>query len=258
MTTELFPIKAPFIKPGDSLITALEDGLERSRLSIKKGDIVAVASKVVSTSESRIVSLDTVSPGDLAYGLAEDYELTPEFAQVIVSEADKLFGGVRGAVLTLKDGHATANAGVDRKNAPYNSVVLWPQNPRKSALQLQTSLNRKNRRVRGIIIVDSRVTPLRLGTVGLSLASVGFRSIKDFRRKPDLSNRKIRITFQSLGDGLAAAAHVLMGEARERTPFVIIRGAPVAENNRRGASEKMKLDDCLFMSQIPQRSANVS
>ncbi len=168
----------------------------------------------------------------------------------MVDEADKIYGGVKGAVLTMKEGHATANAGIDRKNAPDNTVVLWPQNPKKSARQLQNGLKRKTGKSVGVVIVDSRVTPLRLGTVGLSLGSVGFRPVKDFRRRPDLNNRRIRITLQSMSDGVAAAAHLLMGEARERIPFVIIRGAPVDADGGRGPSEKMHSENCLYMSQI--------
>ena len=224
--------------------------MARSGQRLRNGDIVSVASKVVSMSENRIINLDTINPGKRSLSLARLYGLAPEFAQVVVDEADKIYGGVKGAVLTLKQGHATANAGVDRKNAPDNTVVLWPRNPRKSARQLQIGLKRKTGKTIGVVIVDSRVTPLRLGTIGLSLASIGFRPVRDFRGRPDLNNRRIRITFQSIGDGVAAAAHLLMGEARERIPFVIVRGAPVDADGGRGPSEKMHLENCLYMSQI--------
>ncbi len=249
-STELFPIRSSTIQPRGSLIEALVKGLARSGQRLRNSDIVAVASKVVSISENRIINLDTINLGRGSLTLAKRYGLNPEFAQVVVDEADKIYGGVKGAVLTLKDGQSTANAGVDRKNAPDNTVVLWPRNPKKSARQLQMGLKRKTGKTVGVVVVDSRVTPLRLGTVGLSLASVGFKPIRDFRGKPDLNNRRIRITFQSIGDGVAAAAQVLMGEARERIPFVIIRGAPVDPDGGRRLSEKMHLENCLYMSQI--------
>jgi len=247
---ELFPIRSSTIQPWGSVIETMIKGLARSGQRLRNGDIVAVASKIVSISENRIINLDAINPGRRSLSLAREHGLTPEFAQVVVDEADRIYGGVKGAVLTLKEGHATANAGVDRKNAPDNTVVLWPRNPKKSARQLQKGLKRKTGKTVGVVIVDSRVTPLRLGTVGMSLASVGFRPVRDFRGRPDLSNRRIRITFQSMGDGVAAAAHLLMGEARERTPFVIIRGAPVDADGGRGPSEKMHLENCLYMSQI--------
>ena len=255
-STELFPIRSSTIKPGDSLIEALIRGLARSGQRLRNGDIVAVASKVVSMSENRLINLDTINSGRRSLSLARRYGLTPEFAQVVVHEADRIYGGVKGAVLTLKDGHAIANAGVDRKNTPDNTVVLWPRNPKKSARQLRIGLKRKTGKTVGVVIVDSRVTPLRLGTVGLSLASVGFRPVRDFRGRPDLNNRRIRITFQSIGDGVAAAAHLLMGEARERIPFVIVRGAPVDADGGRGPSEKMHLKSCLYMSQIQAEIAS--
>ncbi len=249
-STELFPIRSSTIQPWGSLIETLSKGLARSGQRLGNGDIVAVASKVVSMSENRIINLDTINPGKRSLCLARLYGLTPEFSQVVVDEADKIYGGVKGAVLTLKQGFATANAGVDRKNAPDNTAVLWPRNPKKSARQLRIGLKRKTGQTVGVVIVDSRVTPLRLGTVGLSLGSVGFRPVRDFRGKPDLNNRRIRITFQSMSDGVAAAAHLLMGEARERIPFVIIRGAPIDADDGRGPSEKMRLENCLYMSQI--------
>ena len=91
---------------------------------------------------------------------------------------------------------------------------------------------------------------MRLGTIGLSLASVGFKPVKDFRGKHDLYNRRIRMTLQSVGDGIAAAAHLLMGEGGEQVPFVLVRGAPVESEGAHGVNQKMRVEDCLYMSQI--------
>ena len=191
-----------------------------------------------------------VKPSRRAFRLGKKYSLPPEFAEVVVKEADRILGGVPGALLTLKDGQAVANAGVDRKNAPDNAAILWPANPLASAQKLQGALKRKYGVAMGVTIIDSRVTPLRLGTIGLALASAGFSPVMDLRGKSDLYGRKVRITFQALGDGIAAAAHVLMGEGGERIPFVLIRGAPVEFEREHSRQEKMRLNDCLYMSQI--------
>ncbi len=247
---ELYPLKSSLVEPNMSLTSRLEDALDASKLRLRDGDIIAIASKVVSLSEGRVRKLSGVKPTKYSIKLGKQYSLTSEFAQIVVDEAEKVYGGVEGAILTLKDGHATANAGVDRKNSPGDSVVLWPVNAGLSALRLWRKLGRKSGANVGVIIVDSRVTPLRLGTIGLALASVGFRPVKDIRGEPDLYGRSVRITFQAVGDGIAAAAHVLMGEARERVPFVLIRGAPVKLGGEGKLGEKMAVKDCLFMSQI--------
>ena len=247
---ELYPLRSSLVKQGDSLNLALSQAIEGSKRKIKDGDIIAVASKVVSMSEGRILPLNAIKPSDHSLRLGKRYALAPEFAQAVVNEADKIYGGVTGALLTLKDGQATANAGVDQKNSPDNSVVLWPRNARKSALQLQRSIGKRTGARIGIIIIDSRVTPLRLGTIGLPLATVGFKSVRDFRGKRDLYNRRIRMTLQSVGDGIAAGAHVLMGESREQVPFVLVRGAPVEVGGTHRVNQKMRVEDCLYMSQI--------
>ncbi len=241
---ELYPLKSSLVEPNSSLMSRLEEALDASRLRPRDGDIIAIASKVVSVSEGRVIQLNGVRPTSHAIKLGKRYSLTPEFAQVVVDEADKIYGGVDGALLTLKDGHATA------KNSPDNSVVIWPANARLSALRLREELRRKSGAKIGVIIVDSRVTPLRLGTIGLPLACIGFRPVKDFRGEPDLYGRNVRMTLQAVGDGIAAAAHVLMGEARERAPFVLVRGAPVEFGGKDKLGENMAVKDCLFMSQI--------
>jgi F420-0:gamma-glutamyl ligase len=63
----------------------------------------------------------------------------------------------------------------------------------------------------------------------------------------------VLITLQSLADGIAGAAHLLMGETRERIPFVLVRGAPIKlAVGKREDSMKLPVKDCLYMSQIPR------
>ncbi len=247
---ELYPVESSLVKPGDSLSLRLQEAFAKSKVRPRDRDIMAVASKVVSTSEGRVRQLSRVKPTRQAVRLGRKYSLPPEFVQLVLDEADEVYGGVQGALLTLKDGQATANAGVDRKNAPPNSAVLWPLDPKASAIRLLGAVKRRTGLDLGVVIVDSRVAPLRLGTIGLSLASVGFMPVKDFRGKPDLYGRKASITFQALGDGIAAAAQLLMGETREAVPFVLVRGAPVEFAGRGSRTEKMGLKDCLYMAQI--------
>jgi coenzyme F420-0:L-glutamate ligase / coenzyme F420-1:gamma-L-glutamate ligase len=249
---ELYPLPSRLVEPSTPLIRVLQEALSKARIRLRNRDILAVASKVVAVSEGRIRPLSEAKPSKRAISLGRQYSLSPEFSQVILDESDQVYGGVQGALLTLKDGQATANAGADRKNAPEGMVVLWPENPKASARKLRRALKRRTGLDMGVVIVDSRVTPLRLGTIGLSLASIGFRPVNDFRGERDLFGRPARITLQAVGDGIAAAAHLLMGEAREAVPFVLVRNAPVKTG--RGLGEKMAIRDCLYMSQIARPS----
>ena len=250
---QLYPLKSKLILAGDSITRRLVEALSVAKLGVRNGDIVAVASKVVSLSERNVVSLAKVKPTVLAQRLGHQFGIPPEFAQVVLDESDAVYGGVPGVLLTLKNGDAVANSGVDRKNAPGESVILWPVNPQRSAEKIRRTVNQALGKKVGVVIVDSRVTPLRLGTIGLAIACSGFQPVRDARGMRDLYGRKVLITLQSLADGVAGAAQMLMGETSETVPFVLVRGAPVKlVAVKRASSMTIPIKDCLYMSQMPR------
>jgi coenzyme F420-0:L-glutamate ligase len=250
---QLYPLKSKLILAGDSITRRLVEALSVAKLGVRNGDIVAVASKVVSLSERNVVSLAKVKPTILARRLGHQFDIPPEFAQVVLDESDAVYGGVPGVLLTLKNGDAVANSGVDRKNAPGENVIPWPVNPQRSAEKIRRTVNQALGKKVGVVIVDSRVTPLRLGTIGLAIACSGFQPVRDARGMRDLYGRKVLITLQSLADGIAGAAQMLMGETRETVPFVLVREAPVKlVAGRRASSMTIPIKDCLYMSQMPR------
>ena len=197
---QLYPIKSKLILRGDSLATRFTEALSAARLNLRNGDIIAVASKVVSLAEGNIMSLRSVRPTALARKLGSKFRMLPEFAQVVLNEADAVYGGVPGVLLTLKNGNAAANSGVDRKNSPGDTFIPWPADPQRSAELIRRALYRKLRKRIGVVIVDSRVTPLRLGTTGLAIACSGFKPVRDSRGVKDLYGRRVLITLHSLAD----------------------------------------------------------
>ncbi len=249
----VYPIRSNLAKPGDSVPELFSDELARNRLRLKTRDVVAVSSKIVGIAERRIRYLENVKPGSKAKSLARKYSLTAAFAQAVLDEADMVVGGVEGALLTVKNGDAVANAGIDRKNAPEGAVVLWPRNADISAKNIRRSILRKSGKNVGVVIVDSRVSPLRLGTTGFAIGCAGFEPIEDIRGRVDLFGRQIEITVRAIADGVAAAAQLVMGEAADRIPFAIVRDAPATFGSGQSIrSAKLAWNQCLYMSQIPR------
>lgn len=246
---ELIPIRLPFVRPGQVLVTIL--GRALSKLGVRKGDVVCVASKVLSTSEERIVYLDQQSISSRAQYYAKRFRIDPALSQIVISEADEILGGVKGFLLTIKSGILTANAGVDVKNSPPGTATLWPLDASKSAKILRRALVTRFGVSLGVIIVDSRVTPLRLGTTGLAVGSSGFYQTRDDRGKKDLYDRTIKVTQTNLADDLAASAHLLMCERNERTGLVIIRNSMVRLTNSASSSNlKITRKRCLICSNL--------
>lgn len=225
---QLYAIRVRLLRKKGNLVDNLLEALEHQDLRIDFNDVLAVASKVVATAQNRLVKLESVQPSSAAKCLAKRFDLEPSFVEVVLQEADVVYGGVPKALLTLKDDIITPNAGVDYKNAPSGHVALWPKSPYEAAERIRKEILEKAGKKVGVIIVDSRVTPMRMGTIGLALAVAGFEPVRDYVGKRDLYGKTVTITRHAVADDLASAAHLLMGESAERTPAVLIKDAPVA------------------------------
>ena len=248
LSITITPLKIPTVNIGEDLGEILAEAIKRQGQRIANGDVIAVASKVVSIAEARIANLSEVLVSRRANRLAAKWKMRKELAQVVIDEADAILGGVDGFMLTLKDTFLTANAGIDQKNSPSGTVSLWPTNPRSSAKRLRIQIEKKFNRRLGIAIVDSRVTPLRLGTTGLAIGLSGFIPIRDERGRSDLYGRTIRFTQTNVADDLASAAHLLMGETRERIGAVIVKNAQVElrEPKALASTASLRREKCLI------------
>lgn len=224
---QLFKIHTGLIKPNQDIIKEIILSLDNSQINIEDNDILAITSKIISLSQGRIVKLEEVKPSDLALKLSKKYNLDPEYVELIIQEADEIYGGTDQAICTLKEGVMIANAGIDRKNVPSGYAVLSPANPYESAQKIRQRIHDIKGKFVGVVIVDSRVTPLRLGTVGVAFGFSGFIPIRDCRGFKDLYDKPLQITRHCQVDDLAGAAHLVMGEVDERVPAILIRDAPI-------------------------------
>jgi len=248
----LIAVKTRVVKIGDDLVELILESLKAQGLQLEDNDVLALTSKVVSFSEERTVKLSEVKPSEEAKRLAKEYSLKPEFAELILQEADEVYGGVERAVLTLKNGVMAANAGIDNKNAPSDYAVLWPKDPKASVRKVRDRIKRRTSKNVAVMIIDSGLVPLRIGTTSLALAVAGFKPIRDNRGCKDLFGKPIMITRQAVADDLASAAHLLMGEATEKIPAVLIKDAPVDfDEGVYGSSDMMMpFKECIFMNSL--------
>ena len=61
----------PLVKPGDDLAALISAALVATGETLRDGDVLVVAQKIVSKSEGRLVDLRTVTPGAEALALAD-------------------------------------------------------------------------------------------------------------------------------------------------------------------------------------------
>lgn len=242
-------LSLPLIKPGDDLPAMILDAAEQIG-GLRDGDIVILSSKVVATVQGRVRALARIRPSARARALAKRSRQAPEFVELVLREADRILSVSKGAILTIKGGIICANAGADLSNAPPGHAVLMPAKPDRAAEELRQALSDGANVDIGVIIADSSVKPLRLGTVGQAVGVAGMEPVADCRGQPDLYGRPLRITFRAIADQLATAAQVVMGEGAERVPVVVVRDAKIEIVEKPRRSPKISPKRCIYFSTL--------
>lgn len=218
----------PRIQAGDDLASFTAGALAKARLSLQSEDVLVFAQKVVSKAEGRLVDLATVVPGERARELALTVEKDPRLVELVLRESRRVVRAAKDVLIVEhRLGLIMANAGIDQSNVAEPSTgdfALLPENPDASAAGLRDRLRDLTGCAPGVIISDSFGRPWRLGTVGVAIGSAGVPAILDLRGQQDLFGRPLRVTWVARGDEIAAAASLLMGQAAEAQPVVLVRG----------------------------------
>jgi len=223
---QVLGLSLPLVEPGDDLPSMILRAADQIG-GLRDGDIVVVSSKVVATAEGRFRELSRMRPSTRAKKIAAKSGQEPELVELILNEADRVLSTCRGAILTIKNGAICANAGVDLSNAPKGKAILLPRYPEKAAKALRLALMAGSKAKIAVVISDSVVHPLKLGTVGQAIATAGMEPVIDCRGERDLYGKPLKITYRAIADQLASAAQVVMGEAGERVPVAVARDVEV-------------------------------
>jgi dihydrofolate synthase / folylpolyglutamate synthase len=207
---QVFAIKTDILLPPERDLIGL---IKRANPPLLEGDILVIASKVVAIAEGRIVKKDEVSKDELVRSESERYiekEATP--GKVVMH--------------AIVNGQLAVFAGIDPFGEWY---ALWPEDPMKSAESICEALKAEyDLKKLGVIISDSKSTPLRRGVIGGAISFAGFNPLFDNRKRTDLTGWPSGGSQINVADAIAAAAVLVMGEGTEQTPLVIVRDAPYA------------------------------
>lgn len=240
-------IKTPLIEPEDDLVTIILDSIENMEdFGVKDKDVLVLSSSVISTTFGNIIEMDEVEASERAREISGETGLDEKFVEIIIRESDEILNISGECILTLKDEMLRVNAGVDRSNVPAGKALLLPEDPEEAAADLRGEFEDRTGKEIGLIVSDSHVHPLRRGTTGQVLGSSGLKEALDFRDQKDLYGRRLKITFQGVGDQLASAAQLVMGEADEMIPAAIIRGAEAPFSDKPGMPLKMPPEECIY------------
>lgn len=218
----------PLIKGGDDLVEIISSAIDEKGTALEDGDIIAVTEKIVSKAEGRLVNLDDIMPTEEAERLAKKAEKDPRIVELILQEAKEVLHAGEFIVVETKHGFVCASGGIDQSNVEEGYVKLLPEDPDASAAKLREGLETKSGKRLGVLIVDSFGRPFRRGAIGVAIGASGIRMLWDRRGESDIFGRTLNATRVATGDMLASTASLLMGEAAEQVPVVIIKGLDFA------------------------------
>jgi len=228
---------------------AMLEALDKNHEKLLEGDILVISSKYIANSQGRIVNLDKVQISSEGKDLSTRFRIKPEISEIILRESDKIFGGIAGFVITSADYIMAPNAGIDKSNAKKDHIILYPINPFLFAEQIRRKIFLKFSIHVGVILVDSRLMPGRIGTSGVAISCAGFDPVIDMRSQIDLHGNPLKVTFQAVADNLATMANHKMGEGSESRPFAIVRESGVKFTDRIITPLEMAIssDQCVYV-----------
>lgn len=215
----------PLVRPGDDLVEILGEALAGHGL--EDGDVLVVAQKIVSKAEGRLRRLGAVTPSAEAVEIAETVGKDARLVELVLSESRRVVRAVPNTLIVEhRLGHTMANAGIDQSNVgPGEEVaLLLPEDPDASCRAMRDGLRERFGASVAVLMNDSFGRPWRNGVTGACIGAAGLRVLLDRRGDPDLFGRTLLVTQVALGDEIAAAASLLMGQGDEGFPAVLIRG----------------------------------
>ncbi len=200
------------VTAGTDLAALLLDACREAGVTLREGDVVAVASKVVSKAEGALVALPDA--GDVH---AARRGLARREARRVVASASQVL------VVETTHGFVCANAGIDTSNVPDGMALLLPSDPDASAAGLRDAIRDRAGVAVGVVVTDTFGRAWRMGQTDVAIGLAGIAPLRDERGGVDRGGRSLDVTVAAVADELAGAADLVRRKA-DGTPFVLLRG----------------------------------
>lgn len=215
----------PLIGEGDSVDEFILKALLDMGVELEEDDILVIAETAIAKSEGNIIDLKNLKPGPRAYELAEKTGKSPEVVEAILQESvDVIRVGPDFIISETRHGFVCANAGIDESNVDKGLATPIPADPDGSARLIRDNILENSGKRVSIIISDTQGRAFREGAIGVAIGISGLEPLWDRSGEKDLFNRELKTTAVAVADELAAAASIVMGQADEGIPAVLIRG----------------------------------
>jgi len=189
----------PLIRKGDDIARILTQ-----RAQIMEHDIVVVSSTVVSKAEGRVISQANLDPTERAKLIGIKNNCDPRFVQAVLDESTEVLLESPFLLVRIKNGSICVNAGIDHSNVEgSDNILLLPEDPDKSALEIKRSLFDYTGKNVSVIITDTNGRAFRIGQTGAAIGCAGIKPTRDWRGTKDLFGRILEVKNEGIVDEIA-------------------------------------------------------
>jgi len=236
----------PLIKSEDDIAKIIVETAGKNGLKIEDGDVIAIAQKVLSKAEKKVIALKGVVPSKEAEEIAKITGKSPKFVELVLNETKKMVKASREVLLVEdKRGLICINAGIDKSNVEgRGNFALLPENPDESAEKCRMEIKKLTDKNVAVVVCDTYSRPFRRGQVNFAIGVAGVKPFRDYRGKEDLFGQILKVKNVAVIDEIAGAAELLMGQAKEARPVVIFKGL----NGEVEFCEKCSIDELQISS----------
>ncbi len=226
MKLELFGLnEIPIINEGEDISNLILESLKKQSIKLENQDIILIAETLVSKSEGNIIKLNEIKPSSQAISIAKKSKKDPKLVEAIINESEEIVAiGPDFIITETKHGFVCANAGIDESNVDEGLATPMPEDPDISALHIRKKMENSSNKELAVIITDTQGRAFRNGAIGVAIGCSGISPIWKRIGEKDLYGKELQTTEIAVADELAASASLLMGQANEGIPVVILRG----------------------------------
>ena len=228
----------PLVKSGDDISKIIKEAILNSDHDLCDGDIILIAETLISKAEGNIIKLDDIVPSDKAVEIAEICKKDPKLVELILQNSTEIVEvGPNFIVTETKQGFVCANAAIDESNVEDGLATPVPENPDQSAREIREFLESEFEKDLAVIITDTQGRAFRIGAIGTAIGCSGINPLWVRVGEKDLYGRELETTEIATADELASAASLIMGQADEGLPAVIISGFSAFNHLRKTDSD---------------------
>lgn len=204
----VYPVRGlPEIAPGDDLAELIA-----SHADLLDGDVVVIASKIVSKAE-----------GAIRHPRPDETEVQAR-ARLVREQAVRMVADAPWVtIVETHHGFVCANAGVDASNVAQGALLVLPADPDTSAAELRRALRERVGVDVGVIVSDTFGRAWRTGQTDVALGVAGVPALRSEIGGVDRNGRPLQVTEAAFADEIAAAADLVRRKA-EGIPVVVVRG----------------------------------